>query len=572
MPNLRSALTLAIYTTFMVTGCFDSSSSSDSTSTTTTSTTSNYKTSLFVKSPAIPGGSNGFNFDDKDQMHLTSLFGRAIHIIDTDTGEIKKTFTVDDGIGGPDDIVLDADNNMYWTSFFSGEVGKTTPSGKTTTQFISLFVNPIAFANDGRLFVGIDFFGSGLYEIDPNQVEAPKLIDSDVKLNGMEFGPDGLLYASAPNFAKVVRIDVDQDIVTDLYDSTYKDLGITGSVKFNSKGEFHSFRSTDGMIYRMDLQTDPLEIETIGYFSRGMIDNLEFDSKDRLFISNSHDGSVVQMLADGTTRDVVPPGFVTPGGIAIRTRSDGGVSVFLADLFTLVEFDAETGEELSTAHEDLMPGGFLGPATISLDGRNFITTSSVFPGVQIWDHDNREPVMDYQGFVSAVNAIRFQDKLVVAEMGADLQTPRLILMDDSGENRQTIADANQGLVTPAGLLAKEGNLWVSDWSTGKLLQIASDGIPLTTPITVATGLDKPEGLAIDSAGRILIVESGKGQVSRLDLVTGHIDVLATKLGLGREGFPGMLPTFMFNGIAVDDKDVIYVTGEIENAIYRIEPK
>ncbi len=570
MPKLLHTLLLTIGTAVTV-GCLDSSEVNSLWNDDESNT--GYKTTVFVKSPTIAGGSNGFSFDDKDQLHLTSLFGRSIHIINTDTGEIKKTFTAEDSIGGPDDIVLDADNNMYWTSFFSGEIGKTTPTGETITQFVAPFVNPIAFANDGRLFTAADFFASGLYEVDPNLIAAPRLVEPDVKLNGMEFGPDGLLYASAPNStsAKIVRVDVDRAIVTDLIDSSYG-LGLTGSIKFNSKGEPHSFRSSDGMIYRIDLQTDPLGIETVGYFSRGMIDNLEFDSQNRLFISNSHDGSVVEMLADGSVRDVVPPGFVTPSGIAVKKRNDGATSIFLADLFTFIEFDATTGNELSAAHEDLMPGGLLGPSTISVDGNNFIITSIVFPNVQIWDHENHVVVAEYEGFVSALNAIRFQDSLVIAEIGADLKTPRLILMDNSGNKRQTIADAGQGLVTPIGLVARNGNLWVSDWATGKLLQVASDGIPLVVPITVASGLDKPEGLAVDSAGRILIVESGKGQLSRLDLTTGQVEVLATKLGLGREGLNGMAPTFMFNGVAVDDQDIIYVTGDIDNVIYRIEPK
>jgi len=37
--------------------------------------------------------------------------------------------------------------------------------------------NPITFSRDGRLFVARDFFGKGLYELDPDGVKSPRPID-----------------------------------------------------------------------------------------------------------------------------------------------------------------------------------------------------------------------------------------------------------------------------------------------------------------------------------------------------------------------------------------------------------
>lgn len=563
MQKLHYVLTLTVCSTF-INGCLASSSdvgilSSDGVS----AVSSQYKKTVFIQSPSIPGGANGFTFDDKDQLYLTSIFSRSIYVLDRETGKVKKMFSTESGVEGPDDMVLDANNTMYWTSPFTGEVGKTTPKGETVRQFVAPFINPIAFSPDGRLFASADAWASGLYQLDLNLVEAPRLVDSSFKLNGMDFISNNVLYSASPTLGKIFRVDVDAPSATAIVEG----VDVPAGVKFNSKGELYGGNAGNGRIYRVNLQTN--ELETVTFLEMG-VDNLEFDSQDRLFVSNSHDGSIIEILSDNSLREAVSPGFVTPCGIAIKPRSDGGASVFLADVFALIEFDATTGKELSHARDDLLPGKLQGPSTISVDGNNFILTSFIFTNVQIWDHANQVPVAEYEGFAGVVNAIRFQEDIVVAELGASFDTPRLILVNDN--KRQVIADATQGLVTPAGLVARDGNLWVGDWSTGKILQVASDGIPLVTPITVATGFDKPEGLAMDSEGRILVVESGKAQLSRLDLMTGQVDVLATKLGLGREGIPGMLPTFMFNGVAVDDQDVIYVTAEIDNAIYRIKPK
>ena len=44
------------------------------------------------------------------------------------------------------------------------------------------------------------------------------------------------------------------------------------------------------------------------------------------------------------------------------------------------------------------------------------------------------------------------------------------------------------------------------------------------------------------------------------------------LKLGLETIPGMMPTYIFNGVAVGPSGTIYVTGDVDNVLYRIEPE
>ena len=51
--------------------------------------------------------------------------------------------------------------------------------------------NPITFSDDGRLFVALCFVGDSLYEVDPEGIEAPRLIAENLvgcALNGMDWG------------------------------------------------------------------------------------------------------------------------------------------------------------------------------------------------------------------------------------------------------------------------------------------------------------------------------------------------------------------------------------------------
>ncbi len=535
----------------IVFGCEDSLSDSDS---------PDVKATVLVQGSPIHGGSNGIYFDSDNQLYIASIVSRKIYRVDRETGEILKTFGTEQGVEGPDDLIVGPDGSIYWTSVFTGEIGRLSPEGIKTGQFLPPFVNPITFSDDGRLFVALDFFDSGLYELDPNLVAPPRLIDKNLPLNGMAFGPDGLLYAPYIAKGQIVSVDVEQGTTTVIAEG----FQVPATVKFDSQGRMYSGDVPTGEIFRIDRQTGSKEV--IGQTTFG-IDNLAFDSDDRLFVSNSHDGSIVEILSNGSTRTVVPAGMIAPGGVSVQPRADG-VSVFVADVFSLIEFDGQTGEERSVERDDLLPGGLTSPMTISPDGDNFVLSSWLFSIVQVWNPKTREVLEEYKDFAVPLNAIRFQNDLVVIELGADHKKPRVILVNAT--ERITLADATHGLEMPIGLAAKDGNLWLSEWASGKVLQIVSDGVPLSAPIEVATELSFPEGIAVEPDGKLLVVETGAGRLSRIAPKTGKVSTVVEGLELGGEAIPNTPSTYIFNDVAVDPSGVIYVTGDVANVLYRIK--
>ena len=86
--------------------------------------------------------------------------------------------------------------------------------------------------------------------------------------------------------------------------------------------------------------------------------------------------------------------------------------------------------------------------------------------------------------------------------------------------------------------------------------------------TVAEGLQKPKGLAVAPDGRVVVLEVGAKQVTALDPKTGAKTVLAANLpvGLIERGGPGA------GGVAVGASGVVYVSSDVENAIYRLTPR
>ena len=509
-------------------------------------------------------GANGVYFGQDGLLYVASVAGRNISVMDPRSGKILRRIGPEQGVEGPDDLTFGPDGSLYWTSIFTGEVGRLSPAGVKTGQMVAPGVNPITFSSNGRLFVALDFLGDGLYELDPDFMNLPQqLIPTLGFLNGMDFGPDGYLYGPIWTQGRVVSINVNTKTVTTVAGG----FGIPGAVKFDSRGRLYALDHLSGEVVRVDIASGAKEI--IARLKPGL-DNLAFDSRDRLFVSHAQDSSIVEILPSGQKRVVSPGGLMAPAGIAVMPGPDGKESIFVADFFTLRQFDGTSGRPQSVSRNFLGFPGITSPVTVSLDGQNLVISSWFGNAVQVWNPRTRQVLENYEDFAVPLNAIRFQGDLVVIELGHSAGAARVVRVTPSG--RVTLADAADGLMVPVGLAAADGNLWVSDWATGRVLQIVANGIPLESPILAAQGLANPEGLAVNRDGSLLVVESTADRLSRINLATGEVTMVADGMLIGGEAIPGTPPTWVFNGVAVGPSGAIYVTGGRGNVVYRFYPE
>jgi sugar lactone lactonase YvrE len=523
-------------------------------------------TAEIIADGASVRNANGILFDSNAQLYVASVFGGEITVLDPETGKIKDRLGIESGVKCPDDLIFGLDGSLYVTNLVVGEVGHLSLEGEVSSQFIAPGVNSITISDDGRLFVGLDFMGDGLYELDPTFSTEPRLIAAELGwLNGMDWGPDGYIYGPIWTTGEVVRIDVDSGEITTVAD----DFSIPSCVKFDSAGNLYVADYGKGEVSRIDLANDTTEIISGGL---ERIDSMAFDSNDRLFVS-AKDGSILEIMADGTTRSVMEGGMIGPGGVAVQFDQDSGKDiVYVADLSYLRELDGQTGNEMHVDRHimgDISTysgsNGITSPMTVSSDGENLIITSWVYDVVQVWDPIEHKVVDEYLGFSVPTNAIMFQDDIIVAEIGMEEGAARLVKVN--GTDRVTLSS---GFAVPVGLAATESDLWVSDWYLGMIMQVVKDGETLSEPIPVATNLSFPEGLAVDVDGNLLVVETGTGTLSMIDLDTGEVNTLVENLEVGAETIPGMTPNYIFSGVAVSPSGTIYVTGDKTNVLYRIQ--
>ncbi len=518
---------------------------------------------VFIRGAPIHGA-NGLAATADGDVWVASVWGQELIRVDARSGRIlERVGPMADGapIGGPDDVAIGPDGSVYWTDILGGRVGRLAPDGSVTTQLVAAGMNPIAFNDDGRLFVAQAFFGDGLYEIDPELVDPPRTIIPDsgaagapwpFQLNGFDFGPDGMLYAPRPFVGQLVRIDVetgDLEILTNEFAGE-----VPTSVEFDRRGRLHLDLQETGEILSYDLSSGTTNL--VAELEPGL-DNMVFDAWGNLVVSHATNGSVFRVLPNGNHRVLVGGGVILPGGIAISGDTRAG-ELFVADLWSMSWFDARTGRLSGVQQQSFATAGIVEPWSVAAFGEDLVLTSWMSNAVQVWDPEAGVEVARFPAAVP-LNAIEFGDAIAVSELG----TSSVVAVEPGSGARTTLAT----LAVPTGLAGTDGDLWVADWAIGAVFKIVEDGSPVG-PIPVVFGLASPEGLAIGVDGSLLVVEAGEGRVTRIDPATGSTSVFAEGLGLGRMPPPGLPPTWAFNGIAVAPDGTVYVTGDVAGVVYR----
>lgn len=363
-------------------------------------------------------------------------------------------------------------------------------------------------------------------------------------------------------------------------ETVFSGYGYPNAVKFDSKGRLHILYGFKGEVIRVDLSSGTYRV--VASTTPGL-DNIAFDSHDRLFISSADDGFIAEARPDGTIRKITAEGMIVPGGVTVHPETG---RIYIADAAALREFASDFSSE-KVYRNEMGLAAITGPMTVSAAGKYLVLSSWLENKIQVWDPVSRRVVTEC-GSSLPTNAIMMGDDIIAAELG----TASVVRISMKDHSRRTALAT--GIAVPMGLAATNKDLWISEWVTGNILQIIRDGEELSTPLICARGLSNPEGLALTPDGDLLVVEAGKGRLLRISRVDGTIATLAKDLQLGiKDGIdaprflfnkhlwqrvlplilklaPGFPPAFIFNGVAVDPSGIIYVTGDKANVLYKVQ--
>ncbi len=534
---------------------------------------------------AFLNGANGLDIGPDGNLYVGSVIGVNITVMDKENGTISDRLGAEMQVKGPDDLVFGPDGSLYWTDILVGEVGRMTPDGTITKQFVAPGVNPIGFTDDGRLFVALCFLGDGLYELDPNLVEPPRpiIVATEANpfplgfLNAFDFDADGRLYG--PLFAAGLVISVDVDRTGDPASDPFADGSaqvVSGgyvnpaSAKFDPEGLLTVIDQT-GEVFKIDVMTGATTLFTT--LDTGL-DNMVFDEDGSLYMSNNDQGWVGELLPTGSLRIISRGGMIGPQGLAFLEGAANEDKLFVADQYNIRQLNGNSGEAENSYRAFILPGEpDVGVATLNTvmsltsDGDDLISASWFAGTVQVWNP--QDGVTESYNMSSAtvqgapIDALRLNGEIIVSDVGVG----GVVRASDKSV---IFPIDNATFFAPSGLATDGETLWVADWGTGIVWQIAFEGNTPATPAPIAQDLAFPEGLAYDNEGGLFVVETGAARLSRIDLATGEVTEIAGGLEFfGRPGVEGAPPTWGFEDVTVAPSGDIYVSGQGNNNIYRI---
>ena len=506
----------------------------------------------------VPGsafhGVHGLGIDKAGHLFAGSVAGAALYEVDIAGGTAKVAIPAP--IGMADDIAFAPDGTMAWTGFLTGDLYARKGDGPIKKLASGLpGINSLAFRKDGRLYASTVFLGDALYEIDIEGVKPPRQIMEKMGgLNGFEFGPDDKIYGPLWFKGQVAKVDVDKAELTVVADG----FKVPAAVNFDSKGNLWVVDTALGQLVRVDPKSGA---KTMVAQLKPSLDNLAIDDKDRIYVSNMADNGIQEVdPATGQARQIIIGKLALPGGIGV-TSDNGKDTIHVADVFAYRTVDGATGEVTEKARMHAAGISLEYPMSATAKGNDVILSSWFTGTVQVIDNKTGATRDMLHGFKAPHDAIVLEDgSILVAELG----TKSLVRVSgEHGRDRTTLIGDLDG---PVGLVGGSNDeVYVTEAFAGLVSKIGTNG----EKTVLVKDLKMPEGIARGSDGKLIVAEVGAKRLIEITPESGQVTEIAANLPIGLIGAPNGLPTHIPTGVAIGASGVIYVSSDIENAIYTV---
>ena len=502
--------------------------------------------------PSSFNGVHGLAVDAKGRLLAGSVLGNSLWEVDRQTGAARVMVAGPEGQA--DDIAVGPKGELAWTNYLMGMI-RYRESDAAPLRILAKDlpgINSLDFdRRNGKLYASQVFMGDALWEIDVSGTAPPRLIKKDMGgLNGFEVGPDGMIYGPLWFKGQVVKINPANGEMA-VINSEFK---TPAAANLDGKGGLWVVDAKTGELSRVELATG---VKTMVKQLKPSLDNLAIAPDGTIYVSNMADNSIESYNpASGELRLLTGGKLAVPAGLKIE-----GDDLWVADVFGFRRVNAKTGEVSDVFR--MQASDLEYPFAVGLSASHFALTSWFTGTVQLVDRRTLKTSAVLHGLKAPFDAIPMADGSVIY---AEIATGSISRASGAGfVDKKLIA---QGLAGPVQMvLAKDGALYVTE-AAGKLTRVSlADG----AKTTVAEGLALPEGLAQTPWGTFIVAESAAQRLVEIDPANGTRRTVADKLPIGLVGGPGMPPPYVVTGVAVGADGTVYMSADLNNAIYRIRP-
>lgn len=512
-----------------------------------------WSTPEVLVAPSSFNGIHGLAVDAKGRLLAGSVLGSSLWEVDRKTGAAKIM------VGGPegqaDDIAVGPKGELAWTNYLMGMI-RYRESDDAPLRVLAKDlpgINSLDFdRRNGKLYASQVFLGDALWEIDVTGKAPPRLIKKDLGgLNGFEVGPDGMIYGPLWFKGQVVKVNpANGDTVV-----INSEFQVPAAANLDGKGGLWVVDTKSGELSRVDLASGR---KTVVKKLKPSLDNLAVAPDGTVYISNMADNSIeAYNPSNGELRLLTGGKVAVPAGLKID-----GNDLWVTDVFGFRRVDVKTGNVQDIFR--MQASDLEYPFAIGMSASHFALSSWFTGTVQLVERSTLKTSAILHGLTTPFDAIPMADGSVIYAQIATGTITRA--SGDKFADKKVIA---QGLAGPVQMiLGKDGAVYVTE-AAGKLTRISlSDG----AKTTVADGLALPEGLAQTPWGTFIVAESAAKRLVEINPVDGSRRTVAEQLPIGLAGGPGMPPPYVVTGVAVGENGVIYMSADLNNAIYAIRPQ
>ena len=503
--------------------------------------------------PSSFNGVHGLAVDAKGRLLAGSVLGYSLWEVDRKTGAARVMVPAPEGQA--DDIAVGPKGELAWTNYLMGMI-RYRESDDAPLRVLAKDlpgINSLDFdRRNGKLYASQVFLGDALWEIDVTGKAPPRLIKKDMGgFNGFEVGPDGMIYGPLWFKGQVVKINPANGDMT-VINSEFK---TPAAANLDGKGNLWVVDTKTGELSRVELATGR---KTVAKQLKPALDNLAIAPDGTIYVSNMANNSIeAYNPANGELRLLTGGKLAVPAGLKID-----GVDLWVADVFGFRRVNVNTGEVTDIFR--MQASDLEYPFAVGLSASHFALTSWFTGTVQLVERSTLKTSAVLHGLKAPYDAIPMSDGSVIY---LEIATGNITRASgDKFADKKIIA---QGLAGPVQMvLGKDGALYVTE-AAGKLTRVSlADGVKTT----VAEGLALPEGLAQTPWGSFIVAESAAQRLVEIDPANGTRRTVADKLPIGLHGGPGMPPPYVVTGVAVGVDGSIYMSADLNNAIYRIRPQ
>ncbi|MCO6175412.1 T9SS type A sorting domain-containing protein, partial [Flavobacterium sp. NRK F10] len=486
----------------------------------------------------------------------TDVLTNGVYYVEQQT--VTSVETLGSGFSAPYGVAIQADGKIVVADAGNGVIKRMDADGTNMVTLASGFnlAFGVVIQTDGKIVVA-DAYNNAIKRMDADGTNMVTLGSGFSQPAGVAIQTDGKIVVADVGNGTIKRMDADGTNMVALGSGFNFPYGVA----IQADGKIVVADSGNGAIKRMN--ADGTNIVTLASgFSNPSGVAIQADGK--IVVADTFDTVIKRMDADGTNMVTLGSGFLGPYGVAIQT--DGKIvvadtnnnaikriteastsnrvpvnvaisspaaptttwttQVYTGDDKTIADIQV-TGSTITWY--DSPSGGMVLAPTISLLDNGTAYASQTVGGVESTDR-------------LAVTVKRISDNtqtLPPTSTVADLVTT-----PSTGATAQWFANATGGTALPGTDVLANGVYYVE--------QQTATGIE-----TLGSGFNYPSGVAIQTDGKIVAVDSGNNTVKRMDFDGNNIETLGS-------GFNN--PT----GVAIQSDGKIVVADKFNDAIKRMD--